>query len=111
MNPLLESCLTFLAAYGVLYVLAYALTGGILLVILVYSWWGDKSYSEQGKFTEWGSVLMMMVVGPMALGMLPPEFQIIFWQGLPYILLMTVSMVAIQMIFDRKLGTSQEEKQ
>lgn len=117
MNALLESCLTFLAAYGVLYVLAYALTGGILLMILIYSWYDETSYKTKGSTSEGFSVLIMIVVVPMVLGLLPPEYRTLFYEGLPYMMLMSAVGGGIMFVQDRrekhslKVDNKMEEEQ
>ena len=78
MGPYLESLLTFLAEFSILYILSYALVGALLVGVLIYYW-----LREQRVDTKFLLFLPMIFITPMILSALPDEAFPLISQTLP----------------------------
>jgi len=111
MNAVLEFCLTLLALYGVsYYIIVPILTMFFAIIIVLYKEWDEKTDTERQKLIPFSDLLIAMMVFPIVYSIFPPEFQTIFWQGIPILIMLTTGVIAVQTIVDRKLNRKEKTR-
>ena len=112
MNPILEFCVTLLAVYGVsYYIITPTLTCFFAIIIVLYNEWDQKTTTKKQGYMPIANVLIAIIVFPVVYGILPSEFKIVFWQGIPTLLtflMFATGATAIKIIINRKVNRKEE---